>query len=134
MKNTYYTKRLVHYQELYTPDDQEVVLTHCDYAEGMDWAETISIQRLKGLLQYVEGAGATHIALEYHPDHDSYLAAAYRINPATEQDLLDYETAEQRRDAVRVLDQQIQRLLQQQRELLVLIDDETKLKGNDLPF
>jgi len=134
MNSTYYTKRLVHYQEMYTPEDQEVVLTHCDYAEGMDGAETISIQRLKGLLKYVEGAGATHIALEYHRDHDSYLAAAYRIKQATDQDMRDYEIAEQRRAAVLVLDQQIQSLLQQQRELLVLIDDETNLKGNDLPF
>jgi hypothetical protein len=133
MNRTYYTKRLVHYQELYAPDDQEVVLTHCDYAEGMDGAETILIQRLKGLLQYVEGAGATHIALEYHPQHDSYLAAAYRINPSSDQDMRDYEIAERRRETVRLLDQQIQSL-QQQRELLVLIDDEINLKGNDLPF
>jgi hypothetical protein len=99
----------------------------------MDGAETILIQRLKGLLQYVEGAGATHIALEYHPQHDSYLAAAYRINPSSDQDMRDYEIAERRRETVRLLDQQIQSL-QQQRELLVLIDDEINLKGNDLPF
>lgn len=86
-----------------------------------------------GLLQYVEGAGATHIEIRYDQLHESYMTAAFAVNPAGEQDMLDYEVAEQRRDAVRVLDQQIQRL-QQQRELLVLIDDETKLKGNDLPF
>lgn len=132
MKNTYYTKKLVHEQELYLPDNPEVVLTHCDYSPYID-AGDLSIKRLMGLLQYVEGAGATHIEIRYDQLHQSYMTAAFAVNPATEHDMQDYEVAERQRAAVRVIDEQIRRL-QQQRELLVLIDDETKLKGNDLPF
>jgi hypothetical protein len=43
----------------------------------------------KKLLEY-KGKGVTHVSIEYHPDHITYILEALKMKPATEQEIEEY--------------------------------------------
>ena len=51
----------------------------------------VSIDKFRKILDRAEESGATHVAIDYHHDHDEYEIYGFKMERATEEDILDNE-------------------------------------------